>query len=249
MNSPAPVPPHAPVQALVDDILDPHPDIRIIRVRVPGGTLRWLAGQFMEISFTGFPPRSYSIASAPHENILEFHIRNNHRSGANQYAVTTLKTGDSLTLRGPFGKATLTPKDIASGTSALVLVAGGMGISPIKAIIDDVLHQGHGGRVTLYWGGKTAADLYIASRFQDLAAKNPAFHYVPVIEDQGGGLVHDATLQGEGDFTGKLVYLSGPPGMIDVLLPLLLQHGAAAGNIRGDDIKIAALHAGPGLSP
>ncbi len=243
MNNPA-----TPIQALVEDILAPHPDIRILRVRV-NGSVAWLAGQFMELSFAGFPPRPYSIASAPHENILEFHIRNNHRSGANQYAVTMLKTGDALTLRGPFGKATLAQKDLVPTPPALVLIAGGMGISPIRALVADLLHRGHGGPVTLYWGGKSAADLYIADAFRALAAQNPAFRYIPVIEDEGDGLVHEAALKNEGDFTGKIIYLSGPPGMIGTILPVLLQHGATAEGIRGDDAKIAALHGGPGTGP
>lgn len=247
MNSPAPAQPSSPVEALVEDILGPHPDICILRVRVSDRALTWLAGQFMEISFAGFPPRSYSIASAPHENILEFHIRNNHRGGANQHAVTTLKTGDTLMLRGPFGKATLAQR--AQAPSALVLVAGGMGISPVKALIEDALHKGPAGPISLYWGVKTAADLYIGAHFRDLAAGNPAFLFIPVIEDEGGGKVHEAALKGERDFTGKIVYLSGPAGMIDAILPVLLQHGADADDIRGDDLKIAALHIGPGAAP
>lgn len=248
MTNPAPTPVPGPVQAMVEDISDPHPDIRIIRLRVSGGAMTWLAGQFMELSFTGFPPRSYSIASAPHENILEFHIRNNNRGGANQHVVTSLKTGDTLTLRGPFGKATLHDREITPKPPALVLIAGGMGISPIKALIEDALHRHHPGPLTLYWGVKTASDLYIGDFFRDLAQQNPAFRYIPVIEDEGDGMVHDAALKAEGHFTGKIVYLSGPPGMIGAILPVMLRHGATADNIRGDDLKIAALHP-PGPTP
>lgn len=237
------------MQATIENITSPHPDIRIIRLRINNGPLSWLAGQFMELSFAGYPPRSYSIANAPHEDTLEFHIRNNNRGGANHYAVTTLKQGDLLTLRGPFGKATLPAHIAGTRPHPLVMIAGGMGISPIKALIEDALHDNDTTPITLYWGAKTTSDLYIAGIFTALEKSHPHFHFNPVIEDQGDGLAHDFSLRHEQHFTGKALYLSGPPDMIAAALPVALQNGALPENIYGDDPKICALHAGLTPSP
>ncbi|HEY8189121.1 MAG TPA: FAD-binding oxidoreductase, partial [Micavibrio sp.] len=129
------------LQAKVDEIDDAHPEIRIIRLRPVGQSISWQAGQFMELGFTGFPVRPYSIANAPHNALLEFHIRNNNRGGASQHAVTALETGDILTLRGPLGSAVLPPDD----RQPLVLIAGGMGLPPMKAIAEAALHRLHPG--------------------------------------------------------------------------------------------------------
>jgi NAD(P)H-flavin reductase len=231
-----------PIQAIVADIIDPHPDIRIIRIHVDGPPVTWLAGQFMELSFQGVLPRSYSIASAPHEQFLEFHIRNNNRGGASQHAVTGLKTGDHLTLRGPFGTATL-----RHGTAPVVMIAGGMGISPIKALVDDILRQQPTRHIALYWGTRTTQDLYIRSHFEDLAAQNPHFRFIPVVEDQGDGMVDAAALASESSFDHKILYLSGPPAMITAALKTGLQYGALPQNICGDDSQIMTLH--KGISP
>src|SRR5688500_6969028 len=109
------------LQAVVAEADDIHPDIRIIRLRPRNSPFPWRAGQFMEIAFPGFPPRPYSIASAPNAELPEFHIRNTKRGGASQHAVTSLTVGDTVFLRGPLGNAVLPPGD----RRPLVLIAGG----------------------------------------------------------------------------------------------------------------------------
>lgn len=246
MNSPAPgaSPTVPPVyHATVESIDYPHPDIRILRLRVGDVAPLWLAGQFMEISFAGFPARPYSIASIPDEDVLEFHIRNNHRGGASEFAVTALKIGDILTLRGPFGSASLRDTDFHA--PRVIMLAGGMGISPLRAIIRDALSRSPTMPITLYWGVQTEHDLYIADQFDVLAARHAHFDFIRVIADRGDGHVHDAALAHESSITPNMVvYLSGPAAMIAAALPAILNAGASAENIRGDDPHISALNSG-----
>lgn len=218
------------MNAIVEDIHDPHPDIRVIRLRVTSTPVIWLAGQFMELSLPGLPARPYSIASAPHTGVLEFHIRNTNRGGVSQQ-VRNLKAGDTLTLRGPFGTATRSSAD----QGPMILIAGGMGLAPMKALIDDALHHGHPGPVTLYWGARTQKDLYLADYFTALAQANPVFTFVPVVEDKGDGLVGDAAIRNPAPLPGAAVYLSGPSPMVQATIPLLLAQGAQAGKIHTDD--------------
>lgn len=220
------------IAATVDTIKNIHPDIRIVRLRVNGQPVTWEAGQYMELTFQGFAPRPYSIASAPHSNMLEFHIRNTGKGGASQHAVTQLKAGDTLTLRGPFGHATHSSAD----KEPLLLIAGGMGISPLKAIIEDALYHAHPGPLRLYWGAQTANDLYISDDFRAIAS--PSFEYIPVTEDtteSRQGLVGDVMSDDMGDLSKYRIYLSGPPPMIRALIPQLLAKGAGQDRIHSDD--------------
>ncbi len=225
------------IQAVVQEIDDLHPEIRIIRIRPRDGTIFWQAGQFMEFAFSGFPSRPYSIANACHNPLIEFHIRNNNRGGASQYAVTCLKIGDSLTLRGPLGHVTLPPDD----HHPLVLIAGGMGLSPMKAIAEEALHRNHPGPITLYWGGREVSDLYLADYFQALARNNPSFRFVPVIESRGDGLVGNAAAHDKADFSSSHIYLAGPPAMVTRTLPLLLEKGARHDFIHTDDLVVNSI--------
>lgn len=220
------------IDATVDAIEDIHPDIRIVRLRVSGDTPVWEAGQYMELTFKGFAPRPYSIASAPHSNVLEFHIRGTGKGGASEHVVKHLKAGDILTLRGPFGRATHS----SLNREPLLLIAGGMGISPLKAIVEDALHHAHPGPLRLYWGAQTAKDLYMADRFRALASS--AFEFIPVTQDKTEsrqGLVGEVMADEMGDLSGYQIYLSGPPAMIKALIPQLLAKGARHDHIHSDD--------------
>lgn len=219
------------IPATIEAVNDIGPDIRILRVRTDDAPPSWLAGQYMELTFAGMPPRSYSIASAPHSNILEFHIRDAKTGGVSSHIVTTLKPGDALTLRGPFGYAAMIPGD----TVPLLLVAGGMGISHVKAIAEQSLHSNHPGPVILCWGVKTDKDLYLKTHFDALAQQHSQFRFMPVIEAVTGQNAGQAVRANFADLSGMRIYVSGSPAMIAATLPDLYANGARADMIHGDD--------------
>lgn len=227
--------------ATVEAVEDVHPDIRIIRIRPDNKTVSWLAGQYMELVFAGMPARPYSIASAPHTNIFEFHIRNAKGGGVSEHIVKALKTGDKLTLRGPFGSAATIPGD----KMPLLLIAGGMGLSPLKALIEDALHRNRPGPITLYWGVKTKEDLYLAKTFEAMAKAHPHFKFIPVIQDKTGRQVGDAVAADFKDLSATRIYLAGSPAMIASILPQLQKNGAQDNFIHGDDTALSRAPKGP----
>ncbi len=223
------------ITATIDSVTDIARGIRILRVRADDSSLSWLAGQYMELTFSGMPPRAYSIATAPHSNVLEFHIRDAQSGGVSSHIVTTLKPGDALTLRGPFGHAASIPGE----TNPLLLIAGGMGLSPLKAVAEDALHNNHPGPVILCWGVKTQDDLYLGPLFETLERQYPQFTFMPVIESNGGQTAAQALRAAFPDLSGMRIYLAGSPEMITATLPHLNALGARRDMIHGDD-KILA---------
>ena len=222
-----PASPSPGIPAIVEDIDDVHHDIRIIRIRPTAGPFTWAAGQYMELTFAGFPARPYSIGSAPHSGAPEFHIRRAGINGVSQHVANTVKKGDILELRGPFGDAGIIPGD----TMPLLLVAGGMGLPPMKAMIDDAVHRNDMRPVTLYWGTRTPAEMYLMDYFTQLAAGHAHFKFVPVV----GGEVSKEIAR-EGDLSGKRIYLAGPPPMIHAAITAVLQNGADVNLIHTDDV-------------
>lgn len=229
MTNPTPVAPGIP--ATIEAVNNVGQDIRILRVRTNDASPSWLAGQYMELTFAGMPPRSYSIASAPNSNVLEFHIRDAKTGGVSSHIVTTLKAGDTLTLRGPFGYAAMIPGD----TVPLLLVAGGMGISQVKAIVEESLHTKHPGPVILCWGAKTDQDLYLKDHFNALEKQHAQFQFMPVVEAHLGHNAGQAVRANFADLSGMRIYVSGSPAMIAATLPHLHANGARADMIHGDD--------------
>ena len=74
-----------------------------------------------------------------------------------------MRLGDTLGLRGPFGSCW--PIDRYAGAD-VVLVAGGMGLPPLKPVIDEILRRRQRfGRVTLIYGARTPDTLIYSGQF------------------------------------------------------------------------------------
>jgi NAD(P)H-flavin reductase len=72
-------------------------------------------------------------------------------------AMSRLRDGSALGLRGPFGSSW--PLEAAEGTD-VVLVAGGMGLVPLRPVVQQILkHRRRYGRVTLLYGARTPRDM------------------------------------------------------------------------------------------
>lgn len=249
-----PAPPPAPLDAVVEGIDAPSADIRILRLRLNNNArLTYRAGHYADLAVAGLPARSYSIANAPDANgtadRLEFHIRNTG-GAASQHVATQLKIGDNVTITAPMGNATLAPGCV----KPIIAIAGGMGLSPMKAIVESALNTGHPGPVTLYWGVNHGDDLYLANHFRTLQATHPTFRFVPVVQDDKsrptdaqGGMVGDVVIHDHADLSGASIYVAGPPPMVSAVIPQLLAHKAHRGDIHTDDS--AARAGGLGRQP
>ncbi|MBI1216080.1 MAG: hypothetical protein GC185_09720 [Alphaproteobacteria bacterium] len=212
----------------VTGIEDSSPDTRILRVTLDSAEpLKFRAGQYANIHAPGMEPRAFSIASSPHDPELEFHVKNSGR-GISAYIFSALTRGAEVTLEAPFGRHYWRPLQ-----KPLLALAGGVGIAPLKAIIETHLLEDAAAPVWLYWGVKTAKQLYLDSYFRRLAEQYPRFHYTPLLSDPPGGrsplrtgTVGDALAVDFPNLTGCAVYMAGPAAMVDATLPRLLEKGA-----------------------
>jgi CDP-4-dehydro-6-deoxyglucose reductase/ferredoxin-NAD(P)+ reductase (naphthalene dioxygenase ferredoxin-specific) len=198
---------------------------RILRVSLEGGArLEFKAGQYAMLQIGDLPARAYSIASPPSAPALEFHVKNTGR-GIGGHVFEKLKTGDQLFIEAPFGDHYWRP-----GAGALLALAGGVGIAPLKAIVETQLAAG--GSAHLYWGARNRAHLYLDGFFRALAERQPKFRYTPVLSEETPPAGYRAGFIGPVLFTdfpslaGHNIYMAGPGAMVEALLPQLLQHGA-----------------------
>jgi CDP-4-dehydro-6-deoxyglucose reductase len=113
----------------------------------------------------------------------------------------------------------------------IIMVAGGTGFAPIKAVAEHIFAEGinreDSGKVfrpvVLYWGARARRDLYMDALPRRWAEEQPNFHYVPVLseplpEDEWGGrtgFVHRAVMEDFPDLSNYQVYACGAPLMID----------------------------------
>jgi len=79
---------------------------RLVR-RLQSGTFDFLPGQYFDLGFPGTPLRSFSPASQPGSDQIEFHIRALPGGSASAVVSGHLAAGDTATINGPYGDAYL----------------------------------------------------------------------------------------------------------------------------------------------
>ncbi|QEE17388.1 FAD/NAD(P)-binding protein [Promethearchaeum syntrophicum] len=95
----------------------------------------WMPGQFLELSVFGIGEAPFSISSSPTSGTLEICVR---ATGSITNALEKMKEGEKVGIRGPFGNSFVVPE--AKGKN-LVLVAGGIGLVPLRSMINYVLDK------------------------------------------------------------------------------------------------------------
>jgi len=211
----------------------------IVRVRLSieaGGPFDFTAGQFAQVSFTGLPPRDYSMANRPGDALLEFHIRQIPGGAVSAYANTRLKVGDTVHVDGPHGISYYRAKH----AGPIVALAGGSGLAPIKSIVEEALAQGAAQPIHLYFAVRDARDLYLEDHFRDLAARHPNLSFIPVLSEPSGptelrtGYLADIVAADFADLDGAKVYLAGPPIMVETCVERVRERGAGDGDCHAD---------------
>ncbi|HSV77699.1 MAG TPA: CDP-6-deoxy-delta-3,4-glucoseen reductase [Ramlibacter sp.] len=195
-------------------------DVMRIRLRMPArDRLKFLPGQYINIVMNGGIRRSLSLANPPAEDDdgLELHLRN-YGGPFSQHVFNTMKENDLLRLEGPMG--TFFVRD--QSARPIIFVASGTGFAPVKAMIEDQARKGSGRPMTLYWGGRRPADLYLHALAQAWVAEH-GLNYVPVVSDarpEDGwmgrtGFVHRAVMEDYPDLSGHEVYACGAPIVVE----------------------------------
>jgi naphthalene 1,2-dioxygenase ferredoxin reductase component len=212
-------------------------DITRIRLEVvSGGPFNFSAGQYAEVQFDGLPRRDFSMANAPDDPLLEFHVRAMAGGSVSQYVQHQLKIGDSVRVEGPRGIAYLREKH----TGPIVALAGGSGLAPIKSIIERCVRVGLKQPIKLYFGVRDEHDLYLEQHFQQLAARSPNISFAPVLSEPSGptkrrtGFLADILAQDFRTLDGAKAYLAGPPIMVETCVAAIAKLGGRKEDCHAD---------------
>ena len=195
------------------------PDVMRIELKPPTNEkFRFLPGQYVDVLLRDGTRRSFSMANIPREDsVIELHLRN-YGGPFSRHVFGAMKERDILRIEGPFGTFCLREES----RKPIVLLASGTGFAPIKAIVEHVIEQGIDRPMTLYWGCRVRADLYLhelAERWQG----EGKLRYIPVLSDSPAsdgwsgrtGLVHLAVMKDFPDLSAYQVYACGAPIMVE----------------------------------
>ncbi|NLX26357.1 MAG: FAD-dependent oxidoreductase [Lentisphaerae bacterium] len=227
------------IRATVKSVIK-HTDSVASYVFEPQGRVpKFHAGQFLHIALDEYHPdapwpesRVFSIASSPAERHEELAVTISVKGRFTERIFQTLEKGSECWLKLPYGEF-LFPPD-----RHLVLVAGGVGITPYLSLLKQMLEEKSDQAITLCYGVRLAEHYLFSELIERCEAELPNFEKTVWCEDgsvpgEKGILDIDAIYATAP--TGSLFYLSGPPAMIEVFKKRLLDLGVASECIRVDD--------------
>lgn len=211
-------------------------NVTLIRIIIRGTPMAFAAGQYAKIGIGKLPMRSYSMASQPSADEIEFHICHVPDGLVSGYIAEHLKVGERLRIEGPFGASYLRENH----KGAIIAAAGGTGLAPVLSIVRQALLRGHDRPVHIYFGVQDESAIYCEECLKELAAENSNVNLQIVFSDtdkkhaRRKGLIHEAIDADIRDMSGAKIYAAGPLPMINALIKIAIEKGANADDIHSD---------------
>jgi NAD(P)H-flavin reductase/hemoglobin-like flavoprotein len=212
-------------------------DVAMVQVQT-GQPIPYRAGQYLSVETPRRPRlwRYLSPANAPREDgVLEFHIRAVEGGWVSRAIVAHTQRGDTWRIGPPMGRMSINRQ---SGRPVL-MVCGGTGMAPIKAILEDMARNGENPRTEVFFGAKNFSDLYDLGSLRQMSYTNPWLNVVPVVEeDDGGSGAEKGSLADVvtryGAWADHDVLVCGSPSMIRATVSRMLVAGTPLDQIRYD---------------
>ena len=190
--------------------------------------------------------RYYSPASAPREDgLIELHVRAYDGGPVSTALVRRVARGDVLRLGPPIGHISFD----AESDRDLLLVAGGTGLAPLKAVVDQVARYGPPRRVDLFVGSRTEERIYDRADLERLDREHGWLTVTFAVSHDDLSSLEKGDI-GEvvarhGPWNSRDVYAAGPAPMVEDTTARLLADGVRPERIRSEVFAPSRL--GPSL--
>jgi NAD(P)H-flavin reductase len=217
-----------------------------------GQPIPYRAGQYLSVETPRRPRlwRYLSPANAPREDgVIEFHIRAVEGGWVSRAIVAHTVPGETWRIGPPMGRLSIDP----AADDDVLLVAGGTGVAPMRALLGQLVEQGPQRRATLFVGGRTGEDLYDLAHLRSLSYDNTWLDVVPVIEnlddrralEETGGAAAGAERGTLADVVTRYgawrdhdVLVCGSPQMVRATVGRMLVAGTPLDRIRYDPFTL-----------
>ncbi|WP_213451175.1 globin domain-containing protein [Rhizomonospora bruguierae] len=199
-------------------------DIAVFTCR-PFYPLDYRAGQYLSIEVPKYQPRLwrvYSMANAPRpDQTIDFHVRALGAGYVSGALVRRTRPGDLIRLAAPMGS--MSPDH--SSNRDVVCIAGGTGLAPVKAIVDELSRYNRTRWVHVFFGARDRDDLYDLADLNAMANKYPWLTVVPACSDDPGfdgeqGNISEVIAR-YGPWNDHDFFVSGSPAMVKATMRTL----------------------------
>ena len=184
-------------------------------------------GQFIlvEISSTPNVMRAYSVLDYNEElNEVKIAVRKVEGGQGTTIIFNEFKVGKEVKIMGALGGELIVDKS----NKELVLVATGIGITPILCILNDLIKSKYDGQIEFIHGARTLNELFYIDEIKETAKNNNNVTYIPVlskdiVEGMSSGYVTDIVKDME--LEGKHIYMCSSPVVAKSFKETLIQKG------------------------
>ncbi len=224
-----------PKVGVITDIRKDTPDVKTFRVVGTDGKklFKHMPGQCAMVSVPGVGECMFSITSSPtNEEYMEFSIK---KCGCVTEVIHAMEVGQQITVRGPYGKNFPVEEDFKG--KDLLFIAGGIGLAPLRSVINYVRHYRENyGKVVIVYGARSKDDLVDIEEIQTEWVNEPNTEvYLTIDRPQEGWDGHvgfvPSYVKELGLNPNMTAVLCGPPIMIKFTLGGLLELGFDKSNI------------------
>lgn len=227
----------------VDELIDETPQVRTFRLVNPHGgdiPFDYLPGQFLtfEVSPGGKRTRrSYTIASTPtRRRHLEVTIKREEQGLVTRFLHDEIKVGDLLKLTAPYGTFTFCGDEHDS----IVLVASGVGITPIMSVLRYLTDKNWRGDIYLLLGFRRPSEFIFAKEIDALSRRCDNLHVHVTMSQPGDepwpghvGRIDSTFIAARvPDIASRRVHICGPLPMMDTTKAAMLELGVADENLK-----------------
>jgi ferredoxin-NADP reductase len=209
----------------------------------PDRPLRFRPGQYLEWTLSHRYPdnrgnrRYFTIASSPTEQEVHLGVKFYNPSSTFKRALMSMNVGDQISASHVAGGFVM-PRD---KTKKLVFIAGGIGITPFRSMIQYLLDTKEKRDITLFYANKTVADIAYKEIF-DRAETELGIQTIHALSDEknppqgmmSGFITTDVIAKNVPDYRECTFYISGPHSMVDAFKKTLISMGVSRFKIKSD---------------
>ncbi|UZE96448.1 2Fe-2S iron-sulfur cluster-binding protein [Alkalimarinus alittae] len=233
----------------VEAIEELNHDVYRVVLRPPAGKrVEFYAGQYLSVLMDGRDPSFFSIASVPTQpdepanRNIELHVQAAEGWESASAVINFIKTHSVVKVQLPFGKACLVePVD-----QPLLLIAAGTGFAQMQSIIEQALSVNPEQKISLYWGGRQANDIYMLDKPEEWKKTYANFSCRTISGDTEDNewpghheQLFNTVLKDGHDLKECQVFASGSPGMVYATMDAFLEKGMPAENFHSDVLEYA----------
>jgi ferredoxin-NADP reductase/ferredoxin len=212
-------------------------DTKTLRMMNPqGGSIpfTFLPGHFLtfSVSIDGKRlRRSYTIASSPTQTgYVEVTVKRQEHRAVSQYLHDHVAVGSLLDVSAPAGRFTFTEE---MGREGIVLIAGGVGITPMMSVTRYLTDTSFPGEIFFLFGARTTEDFIFREELEHLQRRHGNLHIAATMSRaQGsawmgpeGPVSKEFIAHAVPELSRRHIHLCGPPPMMDAVKAALAELG------------------------